>query len=198
MATFLILMAVFSFGEVLGKDLGTFGKTYDISEESLKDYLQKKISTTEEFHSALGHTKPVEGLQKATSYSVKSFDPTIQAKQDIRDIEGNLIVKKGEVFNPLDRVSFEKPLIFFDATDEKQLEWAKENESASKWILVKGKPLELEKSEGRPIYFDQGGVLSKHFVIKKVPTKISQEGRKLKVEEVPIKSNYKCYKGENT
>lgn len=181
MARILALILLLSCNQVFSKDLGTFGRCYEIAEDDFKKHLkmeEKPLLIT------VQAPKAVEGLQKAKKYSVRYFDPTIQAKQEIKDREGNIIVRKGERFNPLDKVSLTEKLLFFDATDEKQIAWARELSQPTKWILVRGNPMDLEKVEERPIFFDQGGFLVKHFGIRCIPTQISQQGKKLKIEEV--------------
>jgi len=54
------------------------------------------------------------------------------------------------------------------------------------WILVKGSPFELEEKKERPVYFDQGGALSEKFGIRSIPCRITQQGEKLLIEEIPL------------
>ena len=72
--------------------------------------------------------------------------------------------------------------MFFDATDLKQIEWAK-RKTNSVWVLVNGSPTELEAKEQRPVYFDQAGKLIAKFKIQQVPAIVSQESKKLKIME---------------
>jgi conjugal transfer pilus assembly protein TraW len=81
-------------------------------------------------------------------------------------------------------VSFGVPLIFIDGDDESQVQWA--ISQTSKIILINGAPLELEKLHNQLFYFDQGAVLTSKFGIEEVPAKVSQQGKKLLVEIVPI------------
>jgi len=58
--------------------------------------------------------------------------------------------------------------------------------SDAKIILMGGRPLELEREVGLPIYFDQFGELTSRFNITHVPAIVEQDGKYLKVIEVNI------------
>jgi conjugal transfer pilus assembly protein TraW len=119
------------------------------------------------------------------------------APQDITDHRGQLIHAKGTKINPLETVSLSQDLIFFDGDDEEQVAWVKgkmsidgpQDSSSSKQykvILVKGPPLSLSEEWGLPIFFDQGGVLTKKLGITHVPALVSQEGLHLRIEEIAL------------
>ena len=90
------------------------------------------------------------------------------------------------IVNPLDTVSWGAPLLFLDGDDLDQIAWAKRQDSQAKWVLVKGKPLDLQKQRKRAIYFDQGGLLVRKFGIKQVPCRITQQAKSLKIEEIKL------------
>lgn len=179
------------------KDFGKFGESFPIQERSILDVIHERLSALgdDEIHTLgkklqtvyegkLLEPKPVPGIQKADRYEVHHFDPTITVHRDITDHENKVVVLKGTRFNPLSVQKLNRNLIFFDASDEEQVAWAKRESGA--WILVKGKPLELEEKEKRAAFFDQRGVLTKRFGIKKVPTLVSQDGKCLKIESFPL------------
>lgn len=58
--------------------------------------------------------------------------------------------------------------------------------SDTKIILTGGRPLELEREVGNPIYFDQFGELTNKFNIAHVPAIVEQDGKYLKVTEINI------------
>ncbi|MCB1082785.1 MAG: conjugal transfer protein TraW, partial [Simkania sp.] len=60
-------------------------------------------------------------------------------------------------------------------------------EGEFKWILTNGNPLKLQEEKERSVFFDQGGFYSKRFQIKRIPCRITQAGKVLLVEEIPIK-----------
>lgn len=180
------------------KDLGVYGATSNIIEEDLICYIQEKIKKLSEeehkdfmqamqdhFITQLKKPMEVKGIEKTKSYSVTYYDPSISVEHDILDHEGKVIVKNGTHFNPLSQAIIQD-LIFFDSTDANQLSWALSLPPSVKWILVKGKPMELEEKLNRPVYFDQNGVLTEKFGIHQVPARISQEGLRLKIEFIPV------------
>lgn len=191
----LLLLFAISFSEA--KDFGTIGESYPIQEKSLISFIQDRISNLTEdeianihqrlqdhYSQKLQEPKPVENIRKAKTYEARYFDPTISVSQDIKDHEGNVIVHKGTKVNPLKINSLSQDLIFFDGSDPEQVDWAKKQKGA--WILIKGKPLDLEETERRATYFDQEGSLTTKFQITSIPTKVSQQGLFLKIESFPM------------
>lgn len=78
-------------------------------------------------------------------------------------------------------------LLLFDGTNPEHIKWAKAQVGEFKWVLINGSPLELETQENRPIFFDQGGVICHQFDIANVPCRVLQEGKRLLIEEIPVK-----------
>lgn len=197
--SFVLLLFMMISLSLLARDLGSRGHLFPIEEEDLLIYLKKRVlSLSEEEREQLEEEakrrvvksiqepKAVEGLREAKVYRRFFFDPSITAQEDFKDAEGKVIVARGSKVNPLDTVSLPESLLFFDGSDERQLRFAKEDVDRSTWILVKGKPLDLEEREERPVYFDQSGVLVRKFSITHIPAKVSQEGKMLKIEEFPL------------
>jgi conjugal transfer pilus assembly protein TraW len=199
MAPFLNLFLRFVTVTILASDFGTHGHTFEIQEESLVDYLERKLEGFNEeklgklneklrthYKKKLCHPAPVETIRNAKTHSIHYFDPTIVAKQEIKDDEGKVIIEKGTIYNPLKYFVLNEELLFFDGSNISQLEWAKKQGTQAKWILTSGNPLELEDREERPIYFDQNGLLTQKLKINFVPARVSQEDNRLKIEIIPI------------
>ncbi|WP_341789766.1 TraC family protein [Rickettsia endosymbiont of Polydrusus tereticollis] len=55
-----------------------------------------------------------------------------------------------------------------------------------KLVLTKGNPIKMAKKLNKPVFFDQGGVLTTRFKIKAVPAIARQEGKLLKISEIKI------------
>ena len=53
-------------------------------------------------------------------------------------------------------------------------------------ILVGGSYLDLMKSWRMPVYFDQQGLLTRRLGITQVPALVSQEGLRLRIDELEI------------
>lgn len=124
------------------------------------------------------HPERVYGITITKKVKEYKFDPTITVTRDIYNHRKLIFAKKGEKFNPLDRISLMRPLLFIDGEDENQIKWAvskiQENDQC-KIILINGYHLNLQKELQRDIYFDQQGVLTKKLGIKNVPAIVFQK-----------------------
>lgn len=172
------------------KDLGVHGVIHSIEEEDPIALIQKKLKKMEEAGELKKHnlliqkrTKesverptPVEGIRKATKNRRFTYDPTFTVQKDIKDHLGRLIHAKGTKINPLETVSMTDDIVFIDGDDLEQQAWAqnKLKEGNVRLILVIGAPLALAQAFGIPVYFDQGGFLTKKLGIKHVPAIVGQ------------------------
>ncbi len=134
--------------------------------------------------------RPVPGLTQAERNRTFYWDPTFTAPNTIRDPEGRVIVAAGTAINPLDHVTLSKHLFFFDGRDVRQVAKAlsiiKHYDGRVKPILVAGPVAELTRRWKRQVYFDQGGSLVRRLTITKVPALVSQEGRRLRIDELEV------------
>jgi conjugal transfer pilus assembly protein TraW len=196
----IISFLILSGFSLYAKDFGTIGHTFSIKEEDLLDYIKNKLISVQNNELDLLENKfkqhyinmtnqpPVLKIEEAHEYRIYYFDPTIVASKNIYDHHGNLIIEKGSQVNPLTIVSMGEDLLFIDGTNKAHLCWAQQYHPSAKWVLVKGKPLELEENLKRPIYFDQFGFLTHKLNIQHIPARLTQEKStfKLKIEEIPI------------
>ena len=87
-------------------------------------------------------------------------------------------------------VGLSKHLLFFDARDPRQVVRARQlidvYQGRVKPILVAGSYLDLMKSWKLRVYYDQEGVLVRKFGITAVPAIVSQEGQRLRIDEVLV------------
>lgn len=131
---------------------------------------------------------PGTSLPRTTEPVTRWFDPSITVPYDLRDHEGRIIHPAGTTINPLEWRSLTRQILFFDATDEEQVQWAKVVSTREKWhvkpIIVAGAPLELGRQWQRPVSFDQHGLLVEKLGIRQVPAIVRQEGNRLRIDEV--------------
>jgi conjugal transfer pilus assembly protein TraW len=185
-------------------DLGVLGPTYGIAEPHLLDFIQRRLRDQERsgelqrlMHEAqtrgidaVKHPSPVSGLRATETPRSFHVDPTFTLDRHIVDAQGRLLFPAGTRKNPLDVVPLSKHLLFFDARDSRQLARARElmtrYEGKLKPILTGGSYLELMKAWQRPVYFDQQGTLVRHFGIRQLPALVSQDGRRLRVDELTL------------
>ncbi len=180
------------------KDMGSYGVVYPIDEQDPIILIQNKLKSMEESGDLERHNRriqkktkesverpdPVKGIGRATHSRAFTYDPTYTVSQDIKDHLGRVIHAKGTKINPLDTVSLSEELVFIDGDDVDQKTWffdrnqkpviSNQNGKKVKLILVKGAPLALSEELGMPVYFDQGGFLTKKLDIKHVPAIVSQ------------------------
>ena len=187
---------LFTATQATGKDFGSMGQVFQIEEESILDFMKRSMLQQEIDQMSLKIKKiivekaknplSVKGIQNAEKYRSFILDLSFKVEKDIKDSKGTLIAKAGTKINPLEKVDLESGLLFLDGSDERQISWARQQDGNFKWILVRGRPTELEEQEQRPVYFDQGGHYTTRFKIENIPAKVTQEGHFLHVEEMVL------------
>lgn len=187
-----LLIILLCISTLEAKDFGCYGATFQIDEDDILEVLMRRLEKMHIDDSKLegvlkSFINSIEcpigiKLPKAKVYKSFYFDPSLVVNKEILDDDNNVIIPKGTIINPLDCTQLRENLIFIDGDDQKQIDWAKNQKG--KWILVSGNPLQLEKKENRPVYFDQGGYLISRLGIQFLPALVSQCEKKLKVEEM--------------
>lgn len=187
-------------------DLGVLGPVHPIIERDLLSVIESRLKQ----HEASGELarlqeearrrvvqgieqpRAVPGITRATKRQTRYFDPSVRAPEDILDADGRLLAAAGTVVNPLDTVRLSKVLLFFDARDPAQVRRAmkliahyEKAGAAVKPILVGGSYMDFQRTHRIRVWFDQGGSLTARFGITRVPAIVTQEGRKLRIDEVP-------------
>ncbi len=186
------------------QDLGTIGPTYEISETHLLDVIRQRLRAKEQSGelaqlikaaqargiASVEQPTPVPGLRSTESARTFYVDPTWALDRNILDAQGRLMFAAGTRKNPLEVVSMSKHLLFFDGRDRQQVAraWAliKQSSKPLKPILTAGSYLDLMKSWRVPVYYDQQGLLVRRFGIQQVPALVSQEGLRLRVDELQV------------
>lgn len=199
------LAALLLCGPAAAKDLGTTGHLFEIGETDLIAFIQQRLKgmeesgelarmqreTEERIKAHAVRPTPVAGLSPATTDRTFTFDPTFTVGEDITDMQGRFIARKGDKVNPLDKVSMNQTLYFIDGDDRRQVAWVKRQLAgrvAFKVILVNGNVKEASDALDEPAYFDQAGVLTTKFGFTHVPARVSQDGRVLRVDEIVVTS----------
>lgn len=183
--------------------LTSLGPTYPIAEEDAMVAMQKKLKRMEasgelaklqeqarqRIMRNIEEPAPVAGITATEKRSVRYFDPTITIPQAITDGTGRVVVAAGTKINPLDHVGLTKRWVFFDGRDAAQTVKVRamvaKDGPRVKAILVAGSFMKTMREWGVQVYFDQYGQLSRRFGIAHVPSVVSQDGKRLKIEEIP-------------
>jgi len=184
------------------QDLGVIGPVYPIAEPSLLEVILAKLrvadangvmarlqrDTQASVKRSIEQPAPVERITKTTKARSFYYDPSIVVPYAITDAEGKVIVAPGTTVNPLDTVSLSKRLLFIDARDAAQIGRARgildEHGGKVKVILTGGSYLELMRHWKRPVFYDQQGQLTDQLGIRHVPALVTQEGRRLRIDEI--------------
>lgn len=185
-------------------DLGTIGPTYEIAEPHLLAFIEQRLREKErsgelkrlaEAARARGidtvrQPPPVEGLRTTEHPRTFYIDPSFTLDRNITDPQGRLMFAAGTRKNPLEIVSLSRHLLFFDARDPRQVKHARtlsgRYAGRIKPILTGGSYLDLMKAWRVPVYYDQAGTLTRRFGIHQVPALVSQDGLRLRIDELGL------------
>lgn len=202
----LAAVALFGPSVVNALDLGTIGPTYGIAEPHLLADIEKRLRDKERSGelqrlmdeartcgiTAVRQPAPVEGLRATDAARTFYVDPSFTLDRNITDAAGALLFPAGTRKNPLEVVSLSQRLLFFDARDRRQVArasalLAESAQSPIKPILTGGSYLDLMKAWHRPVYYDQEGLLTRRLGIRQVPALVSQEGLRLRIDELVMR-----------
>lgn len=191
-------------GGARAMDLGVIGPTYEISEPHLLQMIEQRLREKER-SGELGRLQaearergiatvknpaPVAGLRATETVRTFYFDPSFTLDRNILGPQGELLFAAGTRKNPLEVVALSRHLLFFDARDPRQVGRARQliaiYQGRVKPILVGGSYLDLMQSWHVPVYYDQQGLLTRRLGITQVPALVSQEGLRLRIDELAV------------
>ena len=196
----LLLLAVSSHAE----DLGAIGPTYEITERDLIEVIKDKFRRMERTGElarmqddykrrvidGIEHPRPIPGVRPTETSRTFYIDPSWTLDRNVVDEKGRVLFLAGTKVNPFDYDRMSKALLFFDARYKAQVEFAKrfmaESRVPVKPILVGGEPMKLMREWKREVFFDQDGALTQRFSITQSPAVVTQEGRRLRVDEIRL------------
>jgi len=185
-------------------DLGTLGPTYEIGEPHLLQMIQERLREKERSGElarldaqarargieTVRHPPPVAGVRATETARTFYVDPSFTLDRNVLGAGGELLFTAGTRANPLAVVSLSRRLLFFDGGDRRQVRRAREllvqEKGRIKPILTGGSYLDLMASWRLPVYYDQQGLLARRLGITQVPALVSQEGLRLRVDELEL------------
>jgi conjugal transfer pilus assembly protein TraW len=186
----------------LANDLGIVGPVYEIAERDLIEVMKERFRRLEQTGEmrkledrykakvveAVERPRPIPGITPTQTARTYFVDPTWTLDRNVVDEKGQVLFPAGTRVNPLDYAPLTQTLMFFDQRERSQVTFAKrflaEAKARVKPILVGGEPLKLMRQWKREVFYDQGGVLSRKFLLKQVPALITQDGNRLRVDEI--------------
>lgn len=182
-------------------NLGNYGQVFAIKEVDIREVVMgrlselKKAGQLEQLEAGIKDrvakqvTRPtpsvVETLKKTQIHYV---DPSVVIQKDIYSADGQLIAKKGTRVNPFTRINLSKVLVFINADDKNQVQYAKSLTSKYnniKYVLTSGSIKEASRIFGR-VYFDMHRGLTEKLNIFHVPAIAEQSGALWKITEVGL------------
>ena len=204
----LVFVAVVAFAVALphasAVDYGKIGTTYEITEADMLEWIEQRVTAkvasgealryqqqqAEKIKRKLLNPEPLRSVTRAARNRTQYYDPTFTVEENIVNERGQILVAAGTTMNPLNRIGLSRPLVFFDARDKNQVAFAKRfldsRAGLAKPILVGGSYFELMKKWDTPVYFDQQGALIRKLGIQHVPAIVSQEGIRLRIDEIAL------------
>lgn len=206
LATVVVLAALATLTGIAARatDLGTLGPTYDITEPHLLQMIEQRLREKERSGElarieqearqrgtdTVRHPPALANVRTTQVARTFFYDPTLTLDRNILGAQGELMFAAGTQANPLDVVSLSRHLLFFDARDARQVRRARElmahYQGKVKPILTAGSYLDLMKSWRIPVYYDQQGMLTRRLGITQVPALVSQEGKRLRIDEMEV------------
>ncbi len=186
-------------------DLGRIGPTYEIAEPHLLADIERRLQEKQRSgelqrlmeearaRSVATVRSPAAVSGITTTHTARTFyvDPSFTLDRNVVDALGRVMFAAGTRKNPLDLVSLSRRLLFFDGRDARQVLRVRELMAAGgspiKPILTGGSYLDLMKSWRSPVYYDQQGVLVRRLGIQQVPALVSQEGSRLRIDEMVVR-----------
>lgn len=185
----------------IAESIGQIGPLHPIVERDFLEMIQARLKAKEasgeiarlqkeavdRVKHTIEHPDPL-GIPWAKTARTGWYDPAQPLLQDVVNDKGEVIHAAGTRVNPLDYIGLTKTLLFFDARDPRQVEWARQEmlKGPAKPILTGGSYMALMRNWKKPVYFDQHGRLTARLGVKSVPARVTQEGRALKIEEIPM------------
>ncbi|HOS60095.1 MAG TPA: hypothetical protein PK661_08355 [Syntrophorhabdaceae bacterium] len=204
----LVLFTTLQAHALFAKDLGVFGKTYNIVEPDALEEIKKQatkvdwkkaINKNKILNSAKSFKLPdLKKIRTAKKERTFTVDMTYTLNFDITDAGGNIIYPRGYRFNPLDHINYNKTLVIINAAVPKQIEWLASSSYAKEIntmvLITDGSYYDIMKRLKRPVYYANTTLLER-FQVVAVPAVVRQYGNTMQVKEIPPEKTSNAKKG---
>lgn len=183
-------------------DLGRLGPVVEISEPDLVQVMKRRASQLDmaRIRARAKHSYwadvPFNRLEVAQEPRTRTVDPTVVVQRDIKTPNGEVIARKGERLNPLERHPFRMRLVVFDATDPRQLRAAEALADGPGRAIFLATAFDRERGWDhyravsnrldRQVY-RLTAQLEQRFRLERVPAVVTGVGNRFKIREVPAR-----------
>ena len=148
---------------------------------ALRESMEKKLEESYPEHSLVSLDVP-----SATEERVRYVDPSVNVRNPLYDHTGKMIFPAG-IVNPLDHVPLSKNILVLREDQVKRaLEETDKRDKKPILLLTDGDIRKASSLAGQMVYKASPFIL-RRLQIEKVPSIVTQEGRKLKVLEIILK-----------
>ena len=186
------------------RDLGVVGPMYRIAEPDLLKVIYARLAALKangglalyekqgiaRARAWIKNPPPVAGLTTTNTQITYYYDPGITTTRAVTDQNGRILIPAGTHVNPLDYWHLPQDYLFFDARDKAQVKEAlalyQKYDGRVEFILTGGSYIHFMRTYKIRVYYDQGGYLVRKLGITHVPALLSQDGKRLRIDELPV------------
>ncbi len=180
-----------------GKDLGVHGKLYEIREEDMLSYVRRKAGEIDMRALRESMEKKLEesyarhsfvslGAPSTTEERVRYVDPSVNVRNPLYDHTGKMIFPAG-VVNPLDYMPLSKSILVLREDQVKRALEETDKRGEKPLVLLTDGDIRRASSLAGQMVYKASSFMLKRLQIEKVPSIVTQEGGKLRVEETVLK-----------
>ncbi len=183
-----------------GKDLGTYGAVYPIAEPDALHELKAKAAkvdwakmySRDRMAGKIREYRPKDLRKLPVARHDRAFlvDMTYTLDRDIPDGKGGILYQKGDTFNPLDYIGFNRALVIIDGSDRRQVEWFQRSpwrkDMNAMLLLTGGSWYKTGESLKRPVFYADRLMVTR-LKLQAVPSVAVRTGRFMEVREYAIR-----------
>ena len=160
----IVIALLLGTASVQAKVLGTYGMTYQISENDALAEIEARARQVD-WSKVLDKKKvenyqgPPDRMSLPRAKRSRSFlvDMTYTTEIDVPDGKGGILYPKGYTFNPLDYVTYPKTLVVINGSDPEQVKWLAGSEYDKRLdvtlLLTEGNFKTVAKKVSRPVFY---------------------------------------------
>ncbi len=183
-----------------GKDLGTYGAVYPITESDALYELKAKAArvdwskmfSRDRVAGKIRGYRPKDLRKLPAALHDRAFlvDMTYTLDRDIPDGKGGILYQKGYTFNPLDYISFNRTLVIIDGSDRRQVEWFQRSpwrkDMNAMLLLSGGSWSKIGERLKRPVFYADRLMVTR-LKLQAVPSVAVRTGRFMEVREYAVR-----------